>query len=434
MKCNRYCRSIVQIVVLSSFFIPAFSQQAVPSAVRPAASTKVVQKTLPKPVKKVPATKPVVSPKKPKPKLPSGIVVNERTKELNFGFSLPLTGGLSGLGQDLAFGAGLVFNKINRQEGGVHGYTIKLLMFDDRHQARKASKNVKRLLKKTSMFYGIVSSDSIKSIPPDIASEIFVFFPNSGASMFRTPQYDRYFFYRASTQAEVRALVEYTVHRLNKRRIAVFYENSVWGRDGLRAAETALKALGQNVVVSASYVRNTVNIGQAVKKVFRAQPDTIICIAQGRPTYAFIQRAINAGLQYCAFLGVTESSLVQDHLLKSRGVRLVTSSVVPNPWKSKLEIAKEFRKAVPVGSKDRISVLSFEAYVTASLFVETLKKVTPPFTKEKIVAAIENTKSIDIKGLKLGFDSKTRCFASDMVWLNEDQAFDWNLWKFGERL
>lgn len=356
-----------------------------------------------------------------------GIGTFNKEKQIILGTTAPISGSLYKLGNDFTKGMGIVFNEVNRQNG-VHGHAIKLIVLDDEYERSEMKKNIDALQKKTSILFGTFGSDVLDAIPQNKLDDLLVLLPDAGVSYFRKPEYTGMVFFRPSTGEEVTALLGYLIHKLFKRKIAIFYENSLWGKDGRDIAKKYIesyKNINAECVADASYVRNTVNVNKAVDQISKESPEAVICIAHYRPTYSFIRGMLNKGTQQTTFFGVSETALMQDYLKQSRGITLVTSSVVPNPWNSKMPIVQQYRTAMKRYLPNyKLSIMSLEGYIKARLFVESLKKTKPPITKYKIVDALSNWKNANFFGLRLNFNPATRAL-SKAVWLNESRRVRW---------
>jgi len=349
-------------------------------------------------------------------------------KQVILGSTGPQSGSLYKLGRDFAKSMGIVFNEANRKNK-LSDYFIKLILKDDEYEKSKISENIESILDKTSILFGMFSSDSLYAIPENRFKDILVLFPDAGVSKFRDPKYDSVFFYRPSTKQEIKILVDHVVKKLFKKKIAIFYEDSFWGSDGADAAKEYLKSFAADrveCVASEPYIRNTVNVNEAVEKIIKVSPEAVICIAHYRPTYSFIRRMLNRGQQKVDFLGVSETALMWEYLKKSRGVSLTATSVVPNPWISKLDIAKKYREAMQKYLPNlKFSSISFEGFIMASLLVKVLEKISPPITKEKIIDSIKSFENFYFEGLKINFDPKTKAL-SNSIWLNTSKYVDWD--------
>jgi len=324
---------------------------------------------------------------------------------------------------------GMVFNNVN-QKGGIHNNFIKFIIRDDEYEQAKIKKNLQTILQETSILFGTFSSDTLYAIPENQFNDLLVIFPDAGASKFRNPQYKSLFFFRPSTSEEVKALISYTINVLFKRKIAIFYEDSHWGIDGMKVAKKYIESLGTDkaeCIASESYVRNTVNVQNAVEIIAKKHPEAVICIAHYRPTYSFIKHMLNYGQSKTSYLGVSETALIQEYLKKSRGINLISSSVIPSPWKSQLQIAQEYRQEMSQHLPNlQFSSISFEGYINAKLFVKALEKITTPITKEKIIKSLESFKNFNFKGLNISFDPTTRSL-SKSVWINENKYTEWEV-------
>lgn len=431
-------KSIYLIFLLSllgcSFFlhavqtpVPALPQQPILGApvAAPVQPVAVVPSMQPQAVALVPQIQ-VVGPVLQQPfSLVSSLTLVNAQKELPLGSSVPLTGGVSILGKDVTYGLNLIFTKINRA-GGIAGAQIKLNSMDDRYQAPLAKENISKLIKTSPFLIGCFGTEANLAILPQLEEQkIASFFPVAGLNNLRDEKLCSLINYRASIAREVEALVEYTINREYKRKVAIFYEENRWGESGAKAAEVALAKYGIKPVIKSSYLENTVNVGAAVSEITKARPSAIICISHIRPSYIFIQQVVNAGMQNVLFLGISDLAPMQQLIKKSRGVALVCASVVPDPYLSKLPIVEQYRADMKSFLPNvEISPFSLEGYICASLFVEALKKAPAPQTLMGIMQQFEAMKSYNFNGLPLDFDPKTRQLSSK-VWVNDATGKEW---------
>jgi len=358
---------------------------------------------------------------------PPETTIKKFEKEVVLGSTGPQSGSLYKLGRDFAKGMGIVFNEFNKNRKP-DDYTIKLILKDDKYEKEKIIDNIKDVFEQTSFLFGTFSSESLYAIPEDKFKDILVLFPDAGVSKFRDPKYDSVFFFRPSTKQEIKILVDHVVKKLFKKKIAIFYEDSFWGNDGTDAAKEYIKSFAQDrvkCVATESYIRNTVDVDEAVDGIIRASPEAVICIAHYRPTYNFIRKMLNRGRRKVNFLGVSETALIREYLQKSRGVSLTATSVVPNPWKSELSIAKKYREAMQKYLPNlKLSSISFEGFIIASLFIKVLERISEPITKRKIIDSIRNLKFLNFEGLDIKFCPNTKTL-SRSIWLNTSKYNDW---------
>ncbi|MFC1854543.1 ABC transporter substrate-binding protein [Candidatus Dependentiae bacterium] len=353
------------------------------------------------------------------------LINGDDENEIIFGSSMPLSGGVSMLGRDFTYGVNMVFNKLNRS-GGINGVLVKLASHNDWYDPAKTLQTINLLQAQTSVFLGILGAESLLSLMPQIKSkQMALFFPAVGNQIFRAepPQYLVH--YRASVRREIEVLTTFVVRAKRRRKIAVFYEANRWGEGAFKEVERALKKHNLFIHSSATYAANTVNILPAARAIAKTRPDAVICIAQARPAYNFIQQAINEGLSNSLFLGIGELAPIQGIIKKSRGVELVLSSVVPDPWRSNLPIAEQFRKDMKKYLPNRkISQFLFEGYMAGSVMVTILKRMKLPMTLGRLLEQFESLKRVNFGGVALDFNSAERSLCSD-VWINTGSGKAW---------
>lgn len=342
--------------------------------------------------------------------------------------SMPLTGSMALVGRDYLTGITLVFDKFNRAGGLDKKYLLKYSTIDDRYISTAAKENVMKSLKDSPFFVGNFGSHLLSTVKGLVQNKnVLMLFPTAGDMGFRSPDYRYLINLRPSMNTELRALIKYAVNKQQRKKIAVFYEENQWGKAGLAAIESTLAEFGLTVCAKANYPSNTIAVMPAATEIIRSRPDAVICVSTYRPTYNFIQLVLNEGFQHCLFLGLGPATPMQQLLKKSRGVTIATTSVVPDPAKSKIPIVEAYRKDMTRYFPLReLSQYSLEGYIAGSIFVSALKQLEAPYTVGKIVSFFEGLSKKDFGGFKINFNPTTRELSS-RVWINkgtQDEAWD----------
>lgn len=355
----------------------------------------------------------------------------ENTKnEITIGSTCPMTGAVSLIGRDISDGMNLIFNKLNPL-GGIGGKLVRLKTLDSENDVVIGETNALTLLETTPTFLGLHGSKILSCILPKIKNqELLMFFPLAGDRIFRQKDLKYMVHFRASIKEEITALLDYSVNKLRRQKIGIFYEDSQWGQEGLVQAENALLAMGGlKAVVKATYPENTVEITSAIRIISERSPEVVLCISHARPTYNFILQGLKKGLKTCKFLGLGEIVPIQEILQKSRGVELITSSVVPSPFKSEIPLVAQYRQDMAKFYANKsMSQFFLEGYIIAWIFSETLKQIGPPFKIADVMSKLESLKDADFGGLHLNFDPDTRTLSSD-VWINLGEKKQWPIYK-----
>ncbi len=339
--------------------------------------------------------------------------------------SLPLKGEVSIMGNALFDGMSLFFNKIKKEKNDLP-FTYALTTLDDEAEITKTRKNIKKLQSSSPLFLSLAGTDIVAGILKYVTrNQICALFPIDGATKHRTSETQNMLFFRASYEHEIDALINYSINELDKKKIAIFYEGSEWGEDALASFKRVLKKYKLTSVAEASYPQHTLNVTKAADTIAAKAPQAIICIAHARPAYNFIRQIINKGMYQTAILGLSQMFYVQKPIKNSRGIHIITSSVVPDPTKSTLKIAQEYRADMKKYFPNKtLSPFSFEGYINAALLVEATKLIQSPFTAEKIIQTLQGLKDINFKGLELSFDPATRTLSRG-VWINAGNDTEW---------
>lgn len=355
-------------------------------------------------------------------------VATENRHEIQLCSTLPLSGELSVMGNQIFEGMNLMFNKIRQDPQ--FPFLFRLNVRDDRADMEEVHKNVRILTKssKSPLFISLFGTDTIATLLPAIQEDkILALFPIEGSFAHRTKEMRNAIFFRASYEQEVDALVNYSANVLQRKKIAIFYEASAWGESVLEALKKVLDRYQLPLIAQTSYPQQTLNISRAVEEISISSPNAILCIAQARPAYHFIQQIINKGLFKTVILGLSSLIPIQETIKESRGIEIITSSVVPDPKRSKLVIAEEYRKDLEKYSPNRPPApYSFEGYINAALLVEFAKTTKIPWTTDALLQTIEKLGHVKFKGIELKFDMATRTLSSN-VWLNTGHEKDWIL-------
>lgn len=338
------------------------------------------------------------------------------TYEVTVNSSLPLTGEMSVLGNQVVDGTALFFNKLRMEKKRL---SCHYNVLDDAFETVQTKKNVHDLGKQSPLFLSMLGTRTVLATK---ASKIVSLFPLEGALANRKPESSNIVFFRPSYTQEIAALIDYAINVRNKKKIGIFYEASDSGEDALAATKQILAKYGLELYAQAWYPAQSLNVTKAAEEIANKAPNAIICVAKSRPAYNFVRQVINKGLHKTLFLGLSGLVTVQHPLQKSRGVTLVTSQVVPDPVKSDLQIAQEYRADSQKYMANKPFVpYAFEAYINAALLYELLKITPQPFTTEGMMTAVQSLKHVQFKGLDLRFDPQTRTLSSQ-VYINTGDA------------
>ena len=344
--------------------------------------------------------------------------------EIILGVSAAFSGPSRGLGIELYRGASAYFTHIN-QQGGIAGRKVVLKTYDDGYQPDPSVKNTLQLMLEDEVFllFGYVGTPTVTRVLPMLKKfqdkNIFLFFPFTGAQPQREPPYGDFAFnLRASYRQETAGLVDNFV-RINRKRIAVFYQADAYGRSGWAGVRSALKRHGEQIAGEATYRRGTKFTGSMRKQVEilkAADPEAVICIGAYAACAAFARDAVNLGLR----VPIANLSFVgSENLLKlltegqdnseAYTQLLVNSQVVPSYEETSTPAVQEYREMMqqyaPQPPEELVtedytpfsqSFVSLEGFLNAKLMVEILRRLGDNPQRSQLEDAVFSVRDFDL--------------------------------------
>ena len=324
---------------------------------------------------------------------------------IRLGMSSPLSGPAGAYGRQMKEGIETCFARINAA-GGVHGRRLELVALDDGYETEPAVANAKRLVEQEKVFalmgfYG--SSPTMAVLPVLDASGVPLIGTISGAEALRKPANRHMFHLRASYGDETAAIVK-NLTTVGLNRVAVLYQDDGFGQAGLKGVIDALAAHQLSPVAAASVPRNSVDVSAAVATIAKANPQAVVMVTLYRPTAEFVKQMRSAG---AAPFFVALSPVGTDQLIaelgpdNTRGIQV--SQVIPYPWGDKLEVVREYKKALAAHAKTAtVSYYGLEGYINAKLVVAALERVGANPSRDKLMAALRSA-PFNLEGYRVNF-------------------------------
>lgn len=354
-------------------------------------------------------------------------------RELVFGMSAAFSGPARGLGMEYFRGLMASFEHTNAM-GGAGGWRLVLSLRDDGYDPVPALGNTIGFVEQERVFalLGYVGTPTTARALPLLkhyeAERMILLFPFTGADLLRESPYDSYVFnLRASYFDETRGLVEALVAS-GRRRIAVFHQGDIYGRNGWDGVRRALRAHNLSIVANATYRRGATYVQDyrhEVGLLMDAQPDAIITVGTAPACAGFIRDARNAGLTApIATLSFADADNLVKFLLAQARVTgrdytagLIFSQVVPNYDDASLPAARLYRQvmaqarvALPAHLMreeyvpNRLSFVSFEGFLAGQVLAEAVKRLGAAPTRARLASVLQGMKGLDIGlGEKVNF-------------------------------
>jgi len=347
----------------------------------------------------------------------SNAITVDHDHEIVFGQSGSFSGHFKYYGITIRDAINAYFDQVNKA-GGIRGKKLRLISLDDQGDAEQTKKNIDELYTKYGIdkFIGVMGTRGILLELPLIKSKKIAFFFTWGSDQqLRDQKLNNIINGFGLLNPQVDLLREYVVNTLSFKNIGIFHADDALSVD---AANYLVKKLELNGITPtvARYNRFTMNIESAATNLLKKDPRAVICIGTSMPTVKLINAFFENGFFGTQFLGIDSTFLVPE-LLRYKGASFKFVSAVPDPLKSSLPIAQEYRAAFSsyLDSTD-YSTLSFSYFISTAIVCKALEQTTL-FSNEAIIKEIESFKSTTISGFPIAFDASNRYVFGEKLWL-----------------
>src|SRR5579872_583613 len=328
-----------------------------------------------------------------------------------FGQAAALSGPSSVLGQEMRQGILAAFAEINAR-GGVHGRKLELISRDDGYDPDRSALQTNKLLDEDKVFalIGAVGTPT-STVTVPIAKDRNVPFigPFTGAAFLRDAGLPNVVNIRASYAAEAEAWIKHLTEDRHIKRIAIFYQDDSYGRDGLAGVKLALEKRGMELAAEATYERNTRAVGMAMRVLKRVEPEAVVMIGTYAPCAEFIKLAHQSGF-YPIFVNVSfvgADALAQE--LGPDGDGVIVSQVVPFPWDTSVKVVTDYQAAEKaIDPSLPPDFVSLEGYICGRLAAAALDMAGPNPTRAGLLRVINEVGRFDISGDHLTVGQKMR--------------------------
>jgi branched-chain amino acid transport system substrate-binding protein len=343
--------------------------------------------------------------------------VGVTAERIVFGQAAAMSGPSSALGLKMRQGILAAFAEVNAR-GGVHGRKLDLITRDDGYDPDRSALQTFKLLDEDKVFalIGAVGTPtSLVTVPIAKAQNVPFIGPFTGAGFLRAPDLGNVVNIRASYAAEAEAWIKHLTEDRHIKRIAIFYQDDPYGRDGLAGVKLALEKRGIELAAEATYERNTKAVAAAMRALKRAEPDAVVMVGTYAPCAEFIklarQSAFNPVFVNISFVGAV--ALAQE--LGRQGEGVIVSQVVPFPWDASIKVVADYQAAVRLLDPElEPDFVSLEGYLSGRLAAAALELAGVNPTRAGLLRVINEVGRFDISGDQLSVGKKTNGTAAEV--------------------
>jgi branched-chain amino acid transport system substrate-binding protein len=262
-----------------------------------------------------------------------------------------------------------------------------------------------------AMGFFVGTPTAVKYVPLAESSKMPLIGLFTGAQTLYTPLRHWVINVRASYGDETQEQINGLWKTLGYHKIGVIYPDDPFGSTVLAGVEAALKKDGAAPIATASYARQTVQVGGAIEKVKAADPEAVIVVGPSNTVAPIVKQAHASGWKP---LFVTVSFVGTDDLIQAIGQDaegMVITQVVPPYYLTDLKTVALYRRSLQKYMPSvRPSFVSLEGFVDAMVMVEGLKKAGKEPTRESLIEGIESLHEVDMglgPQLKLNYSAKS---------------------------
>lgn len=335
--------------------------------------------------------------------------VSER--EVLIGSCSALEGPSHFLGTETVTGAKAYLDMTN-DAGGVDGRKLKLISYDDSYDPAKTEACFNRLMEQKvfALAFFVGTPTAVKYLPLAETNKIPLVGLFTGAQTLYVPLHHWVVNVRASYFDETREQMDGLWGTLGYKKIGVIYPEDPFGAAVLEGVKTALKGHGAEPAATASYPRQTSQVGGAIDTVKAANPEAVVVVGPANTVAPILKQAHAKGWKplflTVSFVGTDD--LIQEAGSDAEGV--VVTQVVPPYYLTEYKTVALYRRTLTkYYPSAQPNFVSLEGFVDAMVLVEGMKKAGKELTREGLIRGIESLHEIDMglgSKLKLNYSSK----------------------------
>jgi ABC-type branched-subunit amino acid transport system substrate-binding protein len=235
----------------------------------------------------------------------------------------------------------------------------------------------------------------------------------TGATSLHSPVHPLLFHTRANYAAEADKIVKHMM-TIGLRKIAVFHENTDFGKEALKHTLAALDKAKIKPLAIATYEFNS-DVQAALKTLNAVAPEAVVAAAASKSAaelYKGLQQSGGQRIQVVTFSSVDAAIVVKTigRIEASLGI----AQVVPDPANRRTPLVREFQDNAKKFRDDKFELTqgAMEGYLAAKVLVEGLRRAGPNPTSAKLKLALDQMAHYDTGGVVINFNPKNHSGSS----------------------
>lgn len=327
--------------------------------------------------------------------------------QILIGQTAGFTGAVGAGVKETTEGAKLYIDAINAK-GGVNGQKIELVSLDDKFDPKLAAENARQLIEEqnvVALFLTRGTPHTEGIIPILEKNGVPLIGPSTGAMVLHQPVKKHVFNVRATYQREAEKAITH-LHSMGITRIGIVYADDSFGADGVAGAQKGLTTAKLQPVVLEKFNRAKPDFAPIAPKIFQSNAQAIMMVASGQAVVDGVKafRAAGSAAQIVTLSNNASSGFVKSLGENARGV--IVTQVFPYERSIAYPMVREAQEMAKAKGQSEVTPAMLEGFAAAKVLVEGLRRAGAKPTREKIQAALEGLRKLDIGGLEVNYSTE----------------------------
>ena len=310
----------------------------------------------------------------------------------------PLSGPVAAVGVPVRKGFEAYVKYINDQ-GGVNGRKIEVAYEDDQFNPANALAAVKKLVEQDKVFAispGLGTPGVLATLDYLADKQVPFVYPMTGVSQPAYPLKKNTFVVQPNYVDEGKILVQYAAEKMNAKKVAVLWQNSDIGKQGLEGVKAQLAKANVTLVYDGAHDVKDVDFSTHILKAKEAGADTVIMYTVIGQCAGILKEAKKQGYNAGFVTSYINSDL---NLVKLAGD--AAEGLIVAGWVSITNVnSPDYKKFAEIYQKYTNTAEVPSGYATAGfiageILVEGLKRAGKDLDRDALVKALETFKGFN---------------------------------------
>ncbi len=298
--------------------------------------------------------------------------------------------GPAALWGSVARGTGVFFDLVN-EEGGIAGRKIKYFMRDDAYQPAKTKAIAKEFVESIGVFgvaSGVGTSSGMAVRDYLMENKVPWVGPSTGSKHWTEPLQKYLFAVYPRYTDEAYLLTQYLVEKMGKKKIAFFYQNDDYGKEGLLGAQKYAKKAGLELTAEVPVEVTDTDLKSHALKLKESGAEAVILWILPKHAAIILGQAKAAGYEP---QWVASSTLSDSHLMHKITKGLWAGVVYANFLNVESPLVKKYLEAQKkfAPNEQYTGIFFLAGFVFVEPMVEGLKRAGKDLNPDTFVKAME---------------------------------------------